>query len=181
MNVFYLGVKNPISVSMAGVPSGNVKIKGSNVNLTKISGGKYIAIPKKIGTAKITISGGENLKPTNFEFRVKRIPDPICRLGKKSGGSMTTAEMRIQPGIIPFLKDFEFDAKCEIVEFHMARVPKNDDAVYTTNRGGRFGSKAERIIKQAKRNDTYFFNEVRVKCPGDTHTREIPGMVFSIK
>ena len=94
---------------------------------------------------------------------------------------MSAAEMRIQPGIIPFLKDFEFDAKCNIIEFHMARVPKNNDAVYTTNRSGKFDSKAQRIIKQAKHGDTYFFNEVKVKCPGDTHTREIPGMVFSIK
>jgi len=180
MNVFYLGVKNPISVSVAGVPTDKIKVNGSNVNLKKVSGGKFIAEPKKVGTAKITLSGG-NLKPTNFEYRVKRIPDPICRLGKKSGGSMAAGEMRVQPGVIPFLKDFEFDAKCKIIEFHMARVPKNDNAIFTINEGGRFGAKAKRIVEQAKRNDTYFFNEVRVKCPGDTHTREIPGMVFSIK
>lgn len=180
MNVFYLGVDNPISVSVAGVPTDKIKVNGSNVKLRKVSGGKFIANPKKIGTAKITLSGG-NLKPTDFEYRVKRIPDPVLQLGKKTGGTMTAAEMRVQPGIIPFLKDFEFDAKCRVVEFQMARVPKNDDAVFTTNQGGRFGSKAKRIIEQAKRGDSYFFNEVKVKCPGDTHTREISGMVFSIK
>ena len=175
-----MGVKNPISVSVAGVPSGEVKIRGENAKIDKVSSGKYTVKPVKVGKAKIIISGG-NLKSTEFEYRVKNIPDPICQLGKKSGGKMSAAEMRIQPGIIPFLKDFEFDAKCNIIEFHMARVPKNNDAVYTTNRSGKFDSKAQRIIKQAKHGDTYFFNEVKVKCPGDTHTREIPGMVFSIK
>ena len=175
-----MGVENPISISVAGVASGDIKIKGENVNLTKVSGGKYIAKPKKTGTAKVILSGG-NLKPTEFEYRVKNIPDPICQLGKKTGGIMTAGEMRVQPGVIPFLKDFEFNAKCNIIEFYMARVDKDGDVAYTTNRSGRFGAKAKRIVEKATRGDTYFFNEVRVKCPGDTRTREIPGMVFSIK
>lgn len=179
MNVFYVAVDNPISVSVAGVPSGQVKVTGTNAVLTKKQGGKYNVVPKKVGNAVITISGG-NMKPTKFEYRVKKIPDPIMRLSAKSGGKMSPGEMKVQEGVIPFL-DFDFNAKCRVVSFQMARVPKNDDAVYTNNNGGRFEAKAQRIIKQATRGDSYFFNEMRVKCPGDTRVRDIPGMVFSVK
>lgn len=179
MNVFYVAVENPISVSVAGVPSEQVKVSGTNVELKKTSGGKYIAIPRTPGEATITVSGG-GMKPTKFDYRVKKIPDPVLRLSAKSGGKMTAAEMRIQKGVIPFL-DFDFDARCRVVSFQVARVPKNGDAVFTNNNGGRFEASAQRIIDQAKRGDSYFFNEVYVKCPGDVRRREIPGMVFSIK
>jgi len=36
MNVFYLGVDNPLSVSAAGVPSDQVKVRGEGVTLTKL-------------------------------------------------------------------------------------------------------------------------------------------------
>ena len=179
MNVFYVAVENPISVSVAGVPSEKVQVSGTNVTLQKRAGGKYTVIPQEPGLATITVSGG-GIKPTKFDYRVKRIPDPILRLSKKSGGKISPGEMRAQKGIIPFL-DFDFDAKCRVVSFQMARVPKNGDAVFCVNNGGRFESQAKRIINQATRGDSYFFNEVRVKCPGDEFTREIPGMVFSVK
>lgn len=75
MNVFYVGVDNPLSLSAAGVPSTKIKVAATGADLTKVSNGKYIVKPKKIGTSMITVSGG-GLDPATFEYRVKRIPDP---------------------------------------------------------------------------------------------------------
>jgi len=76
MNVLYVGVENPLSISVAGVPSGQIQVRGEGVRLTKASNGKYITKPSRVGDAKITISGG-GLEPTSFKYRVKRIPDPV--------------------------------------------------------------------------------------------------------
>lgn len=181
MNVFYAGVENPISISAAGIPSDKMKVRAEGVNLEKLRNGKYIAKPQKAGgKAKIVVSGG-GLTPTTFEYRIKRIPDPSLRLGKHTGGTISASEMKVYKGIIPFLDNFDFQAKCKVIEFEVARVPRNDDVQVAMNRGGTFGSEAQRIIQRATRSDVFYFDKVRVKCPGDQATRSINGMIFNIK
>lgn len=95
MNVFYIGVENPVSVSAAGVPTNSLKVNGSGINLKPNGKGKYIATASKPGNASVTVSG-EGLKATKFPFRVKRIPDPQARLSKSAGGSMGNGEFKAQ-------------------------------------------------------------------------------------
>lgn len=180
MNVFYVGVDNPISVSAAGVSSRSIKVVGEGVELRRDKNGKYIAKPRRPGQAKIIVSGA-GLEPTVFDYRVKRIPDPSLRLGNKSGGTISKAELQVYKGIIPFLDHFDFEAKCKVMGFEMTRVPKNDDVRVTLNKGGTFGSEAQRIIKGARSGDVFYFDKVKVKCPGDAASRSINGMIFNIK
>ena len=181
MNVFYAGVDNPISISAAGIPSNKMQLRAEGVNLQKIRHGKYLAQPQKAGgIAKIIVSGG-GLPSTTFEYRIKRIPNPSLRLGHHTGGAISAAELKVHQGIIPFLDNFDFKAKCKIIEFEMARVPRNDNVQVVMNKGGTFSSKAQRIINRASRGDVFYFDQVRVKCPGDQATRKVNGMVFNIK
>lgn len=179
MNVFYVGVENPISISAAGVPTDKIRINAEGVELRNTGSGKYVAIPSRTGKATVTISGG-GLQATTFDYTVKRIPDPVLKLGTKKGGSMTPAEMAVQPGIIPMLEGFDFEAKCKIDEFEVARVRKGNVAA-TINRGGRFGTAAKRLTENAKRDDIFYFDGVYATCPGDRVRRKLPGMLFKIK
>jgi gliding motility-associated protein GldM len=180
MNVLYVGVDNPISVSAAGVTSSSVRVNATGTNISKVSGNKYIAKPTRIGEAVITVTG-EGLSPQAFEYRVKKIPDPVIKLGRSKGGTMSAAEMRVQEGLIPVLEGFDFDARCNITSFEVARVPKNDDARVADNQGGKFTGRALNIVQSAKRNDVFYFDEIRVKCPGDGNTRKMNGLIFKIK
>lgn len=180
MNVLYVGVDNPISISAAGVSSGTVSVRARGTEISKVSGNKYVAKPTSVGEAEITVSG-EGLSPQVFEYRVKKIPDPVVKLGRKRGGTMSAAEMRVQEGLIPVLEGFDFDARCNIVSFEVARVPKNDDPRIAENQGGKFRGRALNIVQAAKRNDVYYFDEIRVKCPGDGNTRKMNGLIFKIK
>ena len=96
MNVFYMGVDNPVAVSAAGVSSNalTVSATGGGINLTKVSGGKYNATVSQQGEATISVSGG-GLTATNFKFRVKRIPDPVAKLGNKKGGGIGNGELKL--------------------------------------------------------------------------------------
>ena len=73
MNVFYVGVENPVSISAAGIPSNEMRVSAEGVNIVKDSNGKFIAKPARPGEATITVSGG-GLTPTTFKYRVKPIP-----------------------------------------------------------------------------------------------------------
>ncbi len=180
MNVFYIGVDNPISVSVAGVSSNAVKVNctggGCNLNGGK---GKYMVKVNKPGDVKINVAGGGLSK--SVPFRVKRIPDPVAKLGKKADGSMGNGEFKAQRGVIPWLEGFDFDAKCKIQGFNLVRVAKRQDPVSSNNPGGTFNDKSLRLVRAAKPGDTYYFENVKATCPGDAAGRRINSMVFKIK
>ena len=180
MNVLYVGVDNPLSVSVAGVPSGQIQVNGNGVRVTKVDGGKYTTKPTRPGNATITISGG-GLQPTTFKYRVKRIPDPVVKVGRNNGGTINAAEFSAQRGIIPHLEGFDFEARCRIGSFEIARVPRSGDAQVYKNNSGTFDTRAKRMVDQATRGDLYYFSSIKCKCPGDEVYRSLNGMVFNIR
>ncbi|MCC7244256.1 MAG: hypothetical protein IT269_01135 [Saprospiraceae bacterium] len=185
MNVFYIGVQNPISVSAAGVPSAQVKVNGSGggINISSAGGaGKYNVTVNTPGEATITVSGGGVSQ--SFPFRVKRIPDPVPRLGGKitnKGGTMGNGEFKAQGGMSAMLDGFDFDAKCDVVGFELNYVAKRQDVITKTNNGARWNSEVSSLIEKAKPGDVYYFDEVKCKCPGDAASRNIGGITYKIR
>ncbi|MBK9018398.1 MAG: hypothetical protein IPM82_32560 [Saprospiraceae bacterium] len=135
-------------------------------------------MPQKTGTATVIVSGG-GLKLTTFEYRVKRIPDPVMMMSKHRGGRISVAEFKAQTGIYPFLDNFDFNAKCDVQDFNVVRVRKGD-AVEAPNRSGRFGSEVQRLQDNAQRGDIFYFEKIKVKCPGDVAPRDLGGMMFTL-
>ena len=182
MNVFYIGVDNPVSVTVAGVSSNDVKASCSGCNMSG-SRGKYTVKADRPGDATINVSGG-GLPNTPFKFRVKRIPDPAPVLGagpNKKGGALGNGEFKAQLGLAAILEGFDFDAKCNIQGYELTRVAKRQDPVSVVNRGGRYASDSKRLVGQAKPGDTYYFDNVKARCPGDKAGRKLSSIVFKIK
>ncbi|HHB78333.1 MAG TPA: gliding motility protein GldM [Saprospiraceae bacterium] len=181
MNVFYIGVDNPVSVSAAGVSSNQLKVTGSGINITKNGPGKYnVTARKPSNDAYITVSGG-GLKPTKFKYRVKRIPDPIAVLGNNKAGSIGNGTMKAQRGLIAKLENFDFEARCNIQGFEMTYLRKREDGVVVRNSGGTFKPEALRLVKKARPGDMYYFEKIKAKCPGDAAGRSIPSIAFKIR
>jgi len=181
MNVMYIGVANPITVSAAVISSNDLKVSGSGGGLTLTPNGKskYIAKVTQPGDAKITLAGG-GLPPTAYDFRVKRIPDPIAKLGRERGGAIGNGTFKAQLGVIAALDNFDFDARCSIKGFNLVRVAPRQDAQRSVNAGGNFTSKSKNLMNLAKPGDTYYFEDVKASCPGDKAARKINDMVFRI-
>lgn len=180
MNVFYIGVDNPISISASGVSSNDVRVSATGPIKISGSGPSRIVRATGPGDAKINVSAkGSNLG--SFDFRVKRIPNPVAKLGRSQGGNMGNGEFKAQDGVLAILENFDFDARCAIAGFEIVRVPPRDDAIPANNKGPSYNGQARRLVNAAKPGDTYYFNNVRAKCPGDKVTREINQMVFKIK
>lgn len=186
MNVFYIGVPNPVAVSAAGVASKDVKVSMSGPGggvIKKNSDGTYTVNVKtptpKDTYAKINVSApGLN---ESRDFRVKRIPDPVPMLSNNRGGSMGSGEFKAQGGVRPVLNGFDFDARCNITEFVVVRAAKRQDAEVNRNKGGKYDGKSASLVNKAKPGDKYFFENIKCKCPGDAASRNIGQMVFNIK
>ncbi len=111
MNVFYIGVDNPITISSGSgwdktsVSMTGGTLSGSNSNRTvRVSA---------VGTASITVTADG--KTSKFDFRVKRIPDPIIKVGPSSGGRMQAVAFRSQQFVRADLENFDFEAKFSVV------------------------------------------------------------------
>lgn len=181
MNVFYIGVQNPISISAAGVSSNDLRVSASGGGIKMSGSGTTRTVTvSSPGEATITVSGG-GLTASNFPFRVKRIPDPVPMLGRNRGGTMGNGEFRAQQGLLAMLEGFDFDARCDIQGYNLVRVPKRQDAISSLNGGARYDAKSQRLVAAAKPGDIYYFENIKAKCPGDSAGRPLGTMIFNIK
>jgi len=181
MNVFYIGVDNPITVAAAGVSSNDLKVNATGVTLNNDGKAHYIVRATTPGEATITLSGG-GLPATSFKDRVKRIPDPVPLLGAKhKSKAMANGEFKAQGGVAGVLENFDFEAKCDIVGFEVTYLPKRQDPVTKQNGGARWNGDVQDWINKAKPGDAYFFDDIKTKCPGDAVPRNIGGLAFKIR
>lgn len=181
MNVFYIGVDNPVTVAAAGINSSNMAVSMTGGTLTKKGGTNYIVTADRPGEATITVKDTKNGKSFPFQFRVKSIPDPVVRLGKMTDGLMGSGEFKAQPGLAAWLDNFDFDAKCQVQSYTLYYTRKREDPVELQGEGGRFGDKVASAVAQAKPGDQYAFTDVKARCPGDKAARRVNGLAFKIK
>ena len=182
MNVFYIGVPNPVEVSVAGVPSNKVQVNmtGGGGTINRNGDGTYtVNVTTPSNSAKVTASA-EGFSAAK-DFRVKRIPTPVPMLSDKRGGGMPSGVFKAQQGVIPVLENFDFDAKCNIAGFELVRVPRRDDAQKIINKGGRYTGEAQRLAAKATAGDRFFFENIKCKCPGDKAPRDLGTMTFTIR
>lgn len=184
MNVLYVGVDNPLSITAAGISSNdlNVSANGAGIQIARTGTGKYNATVSQQGEATITLSGG-GLEPTSYKFRTKVIPDPIPTLSGRHGGAMGNGEFKAQRALIAELENFDFDARCQVISFNLFRVPRpgTGDAVATTNNGGTYSAETQNLVSRASPQDRYFFEDVRVMCPGWPVGKNIGTVSFKIQ
>jgi gliding motility-associated protein GldM len=132
MNVLYIGVPNPLSVSAPGVPKEKIRVSMSGGSISG-SSGHYSVSVGSIGTAKIIVSAevapGKVQTLSSTDFRIKRIPDPRVKFGGKTGGRMSSVAIKSQNKLFPVLDGFDFDAKFSINRFSLIIVKPRADAM----------------------------------------------------
>ena len=122
MNVLYIGVDNPLSISAPGVPAESLKLAGSGITLSSKGGGKYNARVSSAGEVTLNVTATIDGKVQNLgasKFRVKRIPKPTAKVGGKDGGRISGAQLRGQSVVSASLENFDFDAKFQVTKFNM--------------------------------------------------------------
>ncbi len=183
MNVFYMGVDNPITVSAAGVSSNDVRVSFGDAISGSGSGTNYVVKgvrPTGNSTTDVTVTAGGQLLGA-FPFRVKPIPDPVPTMGGQQGGDIPNSTFRAQKGVFAELKNFDFDARCDISGFQVFYIPAREDPLLAPNGGGAFSGQAAALIGRAKPGDNYTFKNIKAKCPGDAASRDLGTMSFTIR
>lgn len=183
MNVFYIGVPNPVTISAAGFTVDKLRVGISQGSITG-SQGKFIVNQTAPGKAMVNVSAelpDKSVKNVGgMEFRVKRIPNPIPKIAGKNGGGIASNVFKVQVAMLADLENFDFEAKYNITHFEGLYIPKRQDAVPFTNNGATFEAKMNEVKARAKPGDVYYFENIKAKGPDGT-TRDLGTLSFKIQ
>ncbi len=172
MNVFYIGVPNPITVSAAGYSLQDVSVSIDGATIEKGEElGQYIVNVSKQGEVDANImakSEGSVKKVGGMKVRVKFIPDPVAEIGGKSQGAMPTNIFQAQRGVIAALKGFDFDARFVVTSYRFSLLPKRGELLGPYDVEGPYldrDKNVSNLIKRAKPGDRVFVEEIRAIGP----------------
>jgi gliding motility-associated protein GldM len=178
MNVFYMGIDNPVSVS---APMPNFKASGPGLKQGK-GQGQYIMRPTKVGNVTINVTGtdesGKTVNLGKSEFRVKKIPNPTPYIAGKTG-TCVMSKADLGRGVIQAkMEGFEFDLKVAVSSFTLGTTQSGD---YTEAKivGNRLDSKAQNMVKKASRGQRFYVESMKVRMP-DGSTRELANINIKI-
>jgi len=181
VKVLYIGLDNPLTVTggSAGAEKTQASITGGG-SLRSLGGGKYIANVRAPGkaTINVTVEG----KTTPFEFRVKRVPDPVAMIGQSAGGRIATNALKAQQGVRADLRDFVFEGvKFDIISyvFYATGNGFQEGPRFTQNTGPYFNAEAKRYLEQCRPGSTVVIDEVKARGPGGD-VRVLPTMAFNL-
>ena len=181
MNVMYIGVDNPVQVSAAGVSPTDLQVNVSGCGATKTgSGGKLVLRATSPGTCMVTVSAKGKSQGPAIPIRVKKIPDPVAKVGGKTGNvDVKKVELSQIGGVGAELAGFDFDAKFIVVSFELSAVIKGALKSVPCP-GNSLSSEARGILNSAGIGSKIFFENVKAKGPDGT-IRNIPGVTLKVK
>lgn len=186
MNVLYLGLPNPIKVSVPGVASQNLEVSGSNMRIEK-TGEEYFAYPTKVdalgkNTAiSVTASmNGEKRPMGSMVFRVKEVPDPVATVGGKNGGNLKKEELLAEDGLYAELKDFDFDLKFKVTKFDVTFSGAGGYVKTYPTTGNRFSTEQKDQFGKMTQGSLIFIDNITAKGD-DGSNRPLAPISFKIR
>lgn len=175
MNVFYIGVDNPVTIS-SGTGWDKTKVSMTGGTLQSAGGpGKFVVKVKSLG--KATISVNSDGKVSSYDFRIKNIPNPVLMVGPSDGGRVQSVVFKNQQFARAALNDFDFDYRYNLVSatvyFSGANFPST---VSGTIQGGSLAP-IKQYLDRCIPGTTVTFDNVKVQGPGGP-VKTIPGAGF---
>lgn len=185
MNVLYVGVENPLSISVSGVAAENVfpVLSRGTLKPGQIKGNWIAIIPGDVREVSVAVSANINggMKPMGAQqFRVKPIPDPEPFIANKKDG-FVDRESIISAGKIVTLmpKDFEFNFTFKVQSFKMS-MQRGFEMYHYTADSENLTTEMLREIQRTNRGQIIVFEDIVVKGPEGAN-RTIEPLVLVIR
>jgi gliding motility-associated protein GldM len=188
MNTFYAGVDNPVDISVPGVGDNAIHPSMSYGSIGSGQHGHYIVrcTADQIGkdaviTVQATMPDGSKKNLPGQHFKVKRIPDPACATGGRTGDiNISKLQLLAIPKVQAKMPDdFAFSGvSFTVVSFVMA-VGSGGQFVEKTGNGGDFSGEMKTLLNQVPKGSYIIIKSVQVRGP-DGKQRPIAGQSIKI-
>lgn len=183
MSVFYVGVKNPVSVSAPGVAISDIEISAP---------GLAFKAGKKAGTYEVTPRKATNKKGVDVvvknknsgavlgkaNFRVKRLPDPSASVLGSKEGLIAAGKLKAASKVDAKMENFDFDLSVKVKEFTLT-VKAGSDLMSFKSKNNKLTAQMKNVLKKVKRGQRVYFEDIKVNMPGGA--RKVPSLIFKVK
>lgn len=184
MNVLYAGFDNPVSVTAAGIPAGQVHLSMTGGTLVSTGPGKYKARPTQVGsTVTFTVSGTVNGKAQNmgaFSFKVRKLPDPTAYIAvggdRFKGGRIAKGTLLGAGGLGAAIDDGLLDIPFKVIGFETVFADRMGNFRPEPSAGSSFTENQRNLMRELRRGQRFYISKVRAVGP-DGLTRTLNGSV----
>lgn len=173
MNVFYIGPKNPVSISVPGVASENIRatINGSGNRINKVGNGKYEVTLKNNSPREVFISVSASMPNGTIRsmgkksFVVKKLPTPKAFIGGVSGKATASVNQIKQYRTIKvsYGRGFLFQGLPLVVTKATIERVRGGMISEAKINSGVLSLEAIRMLAGIRRNDRVFLSDVYAK------------------
>ncbi|MEA2043605.1 MAG: gliding motility protein GldM [Bacteroidota bacterium] len=181
MNVFYVGVDNPVDITAAGVPADKLQATISNGSIRRSGSGYVVRVRQFVDAVVRVTADGRSLG--SKRFRVRKVPDPSAVIGTNTrnwkGGKMNKTTLVALRGIRAEMENFEFDLKFRIKEFTVTcNINGFDESA--KSKSGRFTPQQKTIMRKAERGSRVILESVKASGPDGT-VRRLNDIVLKLR
>ncbi len=185
MNVFYIGVDNPVSISVPGASNEQVtaSITGGGGTIARAAGNGLWTVKVTTPTQECMVNVGAKMGTSSrsmgsMKFRVKRVPDPVATVAGVRGGQIAKGTLVAAGGIIPKMDNFDFELYFQITSFTLT-MNKAGDLVSEITSGSKYSPKMISMLNSASRGQKIYFEDIKAKGPDGT-TRNLGSIALKI-
>ncbi|MDD3878079.1 MAG: gliding motility protein GldM [Bacteroidales bacterium] len=190
MNVFYIGVDNPVSVSVPGIPPEQVSVSMTGGTIRASRGqdptGSWTHIVRPdAGAREAIIRVSANIESGSRSmgqaaFRVRRVPDPVAYIANTREGNVSSAALIAAGGLIPRLDNFEFDMNFTISSFTFLMSVPGGDIQEARSSSNRLTPEMTQMLQRARRGQRVWFENITARGP-DGSTRQLSAIALRIQ
>lgn len=176
MNVLYVGLDNPVNISVPGFNPELVKVTMEGGGSLTGSKGNYVATVNA-GIKEVNIKATvEGKSMGSVKFRVKNVPKPIASFGIKQGGTIKAVEVGttsfITCGLGP---EFAFEGmNYTVTKFNLTYIPKKGDAYFGNATGNALSPAMKGALAKARKGDMITVYNIEAMGPGKIGLVKIP-------
>ncbi len=179
MNVFYVGLDNPVEISVPGTASDKIgaSISGGGT-IKKVGSGKFIVnVPSGVKNVSIHVSAvtpsGSSKSAGTYPFRVMEIPRPESYIPGVNPMGKTNKSVLIQAGsLMARLVGFVFEGVSFTVTSYT--ITQAGSAKSITVNGNKFTPEVKALINSTKSNGLLFFDGIKAVGPSGKTTTLTP-------
>lgn len=147
MNVVYIGLDNPISITVEGITSDKVSASATNGSLKRVGNGKFMFTPTAGKEAVITATGtmpdGKAISSKQV-FRIKALPRPRGYVRGEPNAKGPASNLA-QVSVSSKFEDFDFDVNLRVTQFTIVFPGVGSEVINGTTLSESAKTKANRL------------------------------------
>ena len=165
MNVFYIGVDNPVTIS-SGTGWDKTSVSMTGGTISPGTSNRTVRVTS-VGPASITVNAEG--RSSKYDFRVKRIPDPVFKVGDGKI-RMPSVSFKAQDFCRAELENFDFDTKYSIVSATVYFSGANFSNVATASLNSNSLAAIKTLMARCGPGSVISFDNVKVTGPDGART-----------